>query len=162
MAAFSSWLKKKGIDWPRNLWAGTSITTQGTTSRINSLLKVGDDNTIRFLSVEPQRENIDLTKWLPRLDWLIQGGESGHNAHAFHLEWALEMIAQCKEARVPYFLKQCGSKVFFHGQRVELSNSHGGVWSEWPVQKLRVRQMPKVPHHPRNSERKKCTKTNHK
>ena len=77
MAKFSSWLKGLGITWPENLWAGTSVTTQVTTSRIDSLLKVGDERTIRFLSVEPQIEPIDLRVWLPKLDWVIQGGESG-------------------------------------------------------------------------------------
>ena len=50
MAKFSKWLDQ---DWPENLWAGTSITTQRTTSRIKHLLRVGNDETIRFLSVEP-------------------------------------------------------------------------------------------------------------
>jgi protein gp37 len=77
MAQFSDMLKAKGAHWPKNLWAGTSITTQGTTSRIRHVLRVGDESTIRFLSVEPQRAEIDLREWLPRLDWVIQGGESG-------------------------------------------------------------------------------------
>ena len=47
-------------DLARELWAGTGITTQTTTSRIDSLLKVGDETTCRFLSVEPQVEPIDL------------------------------------------------------------------------------------------------------
>ena len=45
MATFSSGLKGLGITWPKNLWAGTSVTTQVTTSRIDSLLKVGDQRT---------------------------------------------------------------------------------------------------------------------
>ena len=77
MAQFSDMLKAKGVKWPENLWAGTSITTQGTTSRVNHLLRVGDNSTVRFLSVEPQHGEIDLGQWLPRLDWVIQGGESG-------------------------------------------------------------------------------------
>ena len=30
MAEFSCWLAQRGIDWPGNLWTGTSITTQAT------------------------------------------------------------------------------------------------------------------------------------
>src|SRR5438874_5293025 len=45
MVQFSDLLNSKGITWPRNLWAGTSITTQGTTSRIKNLLRVGNDDT---------------------------------------------------------------------------------------------------------------------
>jgi len=66
MAQFSQWLEKQGHTWPDNLWAGTSITGQASTSRINSLLKAGNEQTIRFLSVEPQAEPIKLSKWLPK------------------------------------------------------------------------------------------------
>ena len=40
MANFSSWLRGLGTTWPENLWAGTSVTTQLTISRIDSLRKV--------------------------------------------------------------------------------------------------------------------------
>ncbi len=142
MAQFSSMLKHKGIGWPKNLWAGTSITTQGTTSRIKNLLQVGDENTIRFLSVEPQREKIDLGEWLSRLDWVIQGGQSGRSARPFHLEWALDLMGQCKNVGVAYFLKQLGSMVFSENQKLRFRDSHAGDWSEWPKE-ARVRQMPK-------------------
>src|SRR5258706_607056 len=82
------------------------------------LFRVGDERTIRFLSVEPQREQITLTKWLPRLDWLIQGGESGPNARTFELEWAVGLIGQCKTAGVAYFLKQLGRAVYAKGERL--------------------------------------------
>ena len=141
MAQFSDFLRAEGIAWPENLWAGTSITTQATTTRIKSLLKVGDEGTTRFLSVEPQYEPIDLSAWLTTLDWVIQGGESGHDARPFHVEWALELIRQCVAADVPYFLKQLGSMACIRGQRLRLADHHGGDWSEWPAA-IRVREMP--------------------
>jgi hypothetical protein len=141
MAEFSAILKEKGIGWPKNLWAGTSITTQGTTSRIKHLLQVGDESTVRFLSVEPQRADISINDWLPQLDWVIQGGESGRSAWPFHLEWARALIEQCKEARVAYFLKQLGSAVFSGEQRLRFHDGHAGDWSEWP-EEFRVREMP--------------------
>lgn len=146
MAKFSDFLLSECIGWPDNLWAGTSITTQATTSRIRHLLRVGDDRTIRFLSVEPQYESMDLSAWLPRLDWVIQGGESGHGANPFHIEWALDLIQQCGAADVPYFLKQIGTLVHLSGERIHLGDHHGGDWSEWP-EAIRVRQMPIVPAH---------------
>ncbi len=142
MALFFDILKAKGVRWPVNLWVGTSITTQGTTSRITHLLRVGDESTIRFLSVEPQHGKIDLGPWLPRLDWVIQGGESGRSPHPFHLEWALDLMEQCKEANVAYFLKQLGSAVFSNGRRLTFADNHVGDWSEWP-EEIRVRQMPR-------------------
>jgi protein gp37 len=144
MAQLSRWLVGEGIAWPENLWAGTSITSQATTSRIRHLVRVGDERTVRFLSVEPQVEAIDLSAWLPGLDWVIQGGESGHRARPFHVEWALDMIDQCERADVPLFLKQLGTAVCRRGSRLTLADNHGGDWTEWP-EYLRVRRMPIQP-----------------
>jgi len=141
MAEFSDWLKQQDIGWPINLWAGTSVTTATTTTRIDDLLKVGDKNTLHFLSVEPQWESIDLRPWLPKLDWVIQGGESGKQAKRFQLEWAREMRKHCADARVAYFLKQLGACALDGEKRVELKARHGDNWHEWP-EDLRVRKMP--------------------
>jgi protein gp37 len=143
MAQFSAWLTAKEIEWPGNLWAGTSITTQATTTRIESLLKVGNSETIRFLSVEPQIEPIDLGKWLPMLSWVIQGGESGRKARPFEIAWAVDLSEQCKASHVPYFLKQLGSVVYRDGTRMEFTDNHAGDWSEWP-KSIRRRQMPSM------------------
>jgi len=143
MAQLSAWLGDRGIGWPENLWAGTSITTQVTTSRINSLLRVGSETTTRFLSVEPQTEPVDLRSWLPGLDWVIQGGESGRQARPFDLAWADDLIDQCRTAQVPLFIKQLGAVVVSHGERLALRDGHGGDWAEWP-ERLRVRRMPKL------------------
>lgn len=141
MAEFSRWLEDRGQSWPRNLWAGTSITTQATTTRIKSLVKVGDKNTIHFLSVEPQIEEISLKAWLPQLDWVIQGGESGHKARPFDISWARSLIEQCRDYGVPYFLKQLGTVVHDRGKRLTFEDAHAGDWLEWP-QTLRIREFP--------------------
>ncbi|OJW13122.1 MAG: hypothetical protein BGO49_20200 [Planctomycetales bacterium 71-10] len=141
MAQFSSWLRHRGIEWPDNLWAGTSITTQATTSRIKNLLKVGTPRTTRFLSVEPQVESIDLRRWLPKLDWVIQGGESGRQARPFDMAWAVDLTGLCRAEGVSYFLKQLGSVVVRDGRRMSFEDGHAGDWSEWP-EEVRVREMP--------------------
>jgi protein gp37 len=142
MAKFSAWLAEHGISWPSHLWAGTSITEQKTTNRIKHLLSVGDSHTIRFLSVEPQVKPLDLTPFLPQVDWVLHGGESGHHARSFHVEWAVELLAACKQHGVPYFLKQLGSVVMRKGKRLTFGNAHASDWSEWP-QELTVREVPK-------------------
>ena len=141
MTKFSHWLEKQHTQWPYNLWVGTSITTRATTSRIGHLLEVGDGNTIRFVSVEPQYEPVDVTKSLSKLDWVIQGGESGHDAHAFEIGWSFDLKDQCQEYHVPYFLKQLGTVVVENGNRLRFDDHHGGDWSEWPKE-LRLREMP--------------------
>lgn len=44
-----------------------------------------------------------------KIDWVIVGGESGHNARPMHPEWAISIRNQCKEVKVPFFFKQWGS-----------------------------------------------------
>ena len=142
MAKFSAWLSEQGILWPAHLWVGTSITEQKTTSRIQPLMKVGGSETIRFLSVEPQVGPLDLTPFQPEVDWVLHGGESGHHASPFQIEWAVELLAACKQHGVPYFLKQLGSVVMQKGERLTFGHSHASDWSEWP-QGLAVREVPK-------------------
>lgn len=142
MAEFSAWLADQGVPWPMNLWAGTSITTITTTRRIDELLKVGTEATIHYLSLEPQLESVDLRPWLPRLDWVIQGGESGRQPREFDITWTMEMHQACQEARTAFFLKQLGAYAFRGEERIRLRDRHGADWTEWPDDVPRVRQMP--------------------
>lgn len=142
MADFSAWLLDQGVHWPANLWAGTTVTTANTAFRIDELLKVGDAKTIRFLSVEPQLGPLDLHPWLPRLDWIIQAGESGKEARPFDVAWAQEMFEHCQETGTPYFLKQLGANAIRGDEPIVLRNGHGSDWSEWPDDVPKVRQMP--------------------
>ena len=142
MAKFSAWLMERGIPWPNNLWAGTSITSRNTTRRIAPLVGVGNERTIHFLSVEPQWQAIDLSPWLPQLGWVIQGGQSAKKK-VFDTAWARDVRDQCNAANVPYFLKQLGSHVIHGGYRIKFEDGHGGDWDEWPSD-LCVRQMPHV------------------
>lgn len=146
MARFSEWLAQRNVEWPGNLWAGTSITTRSSTTRIKHLLRVGNSDTIHFLSVEPQWESIDLSRWLPEIDWVIQGGHAGNHQHPFAIEWADEMREQCADFGVALFLKQLGSCVTIEGEKIHGHRGHGGDWSKWPP-RLRVRQMPRIPDY---------------
>jgi protein gp37 len=48
----------------------------------------------------------------PRLSWILVGGESGPGARPFNVSWARAVIAQCKAAGVPVFVKQLGALPF--------------------------------------------------
>lgn len=147
MAEFAAWLKAEhDIDWPANLWPGTSITSKASLKRIDGLLKVPSDR--RFLSVEPLIEAIDISPWLkcPEIscpDGLagceflhlgpspialaIIGGESDqppHEARSFDLQWARDLIRDCSMAGMKAFLKQLGS------DPIESEPDDG---PEWPV-----------------------------
>ena len=141
MGEFSAWLEDWDTLWPENLWAGTTITTQGTTSRLEALAKVGNDKTIRFASVEPQLEELDLERYLPGLDWVIQGGESGADPRPFDTRWARKLRDECRAAGVAYFLKQLGAHALDEGEPLALHDGHGGDWDEW-AKDLRVREVP--------------------
>jgi len=92
---------------PENVIFGTSPVNQETYKNLKKhLLEV---NGKRFLSIEPQLADIDLGD-LSGIHWVIQGGESGHHARPFNLDWAYKMQAQCKEQGVPYFFKQIDKK----------------------------------------------------
>lgn len=89
---------------PKNVMYGTSPVDQGTAYKlVNQLLKV---NGKKFLSVEPQLGSISLLHWLPKIDWVIQGGESGHHKRPFNTDWAREIKYECEITGVPYFFKQ--------------------------------------------------------
>jgi protein gp37 len=46
---------------------------------------------------------------LPRLDWVVVGGESGPGARPMQPEWAESLRDQCAAAGVPFLFKQWGS-----------------------------------------------------
>jgi len=48
---------------------------------------------------------------MPRLDWVIVGGESGTAARPMHPDWARSLRNQCTAAQVPFFFKQWGEWV---------------------------------------------------
>lgn len=82
----------------------------------------------------------------PGLSWVVQGGESGPGARPFDLAWARRTRDQCREAHVPYFLKQLGAnamEVTAAGTAWDpcLIDRKGGDMREWPTD-LRVRMWP--------------------
>lgn len=131
-----------------NCWIGTSVATQANCDEfIPRLLSCRGLGSFLFLSVEPQIERVDLSRFLfpaPVVDWVIAGGESkqGHgDPREFHLEWARLLKHQCREAKVPFFLKQLGSNARYGGKRFHTRDSHGGDWNEWPLD-CHVRECP--------------------
>jgi len=117
----TTWLPR----WPlRNVHVGVTAGTQETANqRIPLLLKTPAAK--HWVSIEPLLESIDLlatpagdilcrcegclnTTPDTRLDWVVVGGESGHQARPMHPEWARSLRDQCKTAGVPFFFKQHG------------------------------------------------------
>lgn len=102
-----------------HIWIGTSVENQEQADkRIPELLQV--PAAVRFLSCEPLLGPLDLEDlayeaagpvWAGYnrlVDWVIVGGESGHNARPMHPDWARKIRNQCVEAGVPFLFKQWG------------------------------------------------------
>ncbi len=91
----------------RNIWVGTSITNQATAdARLPWLSKVC--STIHFVSAEPLLEEVDLSRWIWDIDWVIVGGESGTRPmyRPMDSRWALLIRDQCQDAGIAFFFKQ--------------------------------------------------------
>ena len=95
---------------------------------------------VRFVSAEPLLEDLGSIN-LKGINWLIVGGESGHGARPFQLDWARTLIRECKRQQVACFVKQVGRQPWDGGQRLKLASAKGGDPSEWTVD-IRVREYP--------------------
>lgn len=123
----------ESFTWPLpNVWLGVSIENQEAAGeRIPLLLQT--PAAVRFLSIEPLLEYIDLGRafpcgyycdetvghvdhpfWSrvnPSIDQVIVGGESGPNARPMHVDWVRSIREQCVTAGVPFFFKQWGEYI---------------------------------------------------
>jgi protein gp37 len=121
-----------------NVWLGCSVEDQKWADiRIPALLETPAK--VRFISAEPLIGAVDLNgQWLdgecaecqgagtkgwdewqcivcagegtlPRLHWVIAGGESGPGARPMHPDWARLLRDQCTGAGVPFLFKQWGA-----------------------------------------------------
>ncbi len=123
MVQFNQWLRKNFLtDIPRNVWAGTSVTKNTNLKRVDELLGVGDEKTVRFLSLEPLWEEVSLAGKLDGIHWVIVGGESrqGSSTKEFRCEWARRLRDECAEAHVPFFLKQLGANASASKRGIEV------------------------------------------
>lgn len=126
MAEFSKLFKKfYGFQIPNNIWMGTSIEDNLTTWRIRELRKVKCYT--KFISFEPLLEDIDRVD-LSGIDWVIIGGESGHDFRPVKKEWIEDLIRQCKRQDVKVFFKQWGGLRPKSGGRT----INGRKYSEYP------------------------------
>ena len=114
------------LDWPDNVWMGTSVETQKYTFRIDELRQT--DAAVKFLSLEPllgPLKNLNLSG----INWVIVGGESGPGARPMDKQWVIDIRNQCQEAQVPFFFKQWGGVRKKEAGRL----LEGRTWDEMPL-----------------------------
>ena len=92
--------------WSNNIWMGVSVENNEVISRIEFLRNIKAK--IKFLSLEPLLGPLhDLN--LRNIDWVIVGGESGHNALPMKKEWVLSIKEQAEVQGSAFFFKQWGT-----------------------------------------------------
>jgi protein gp37 len=95
------------LKWTHNIWMGVSVEEQKVQNRIDFLRET--NARVKFLSLEPLIGPLpDLN--LDKIDWVIVGGESGHNPRPMDADWVIDIQEQCQKADVAFFFKQWGGK----------------------------------------------------
>ena len=162
-----------------NVWLGVSMEDQQRANeRITHLLQT--PAAVRFLSCEPLLWPVNLEPFFQYepfhenykmtfgsgdfrgIDWVIAGGESGPGARPCNVSWIRDIVKQCKDAAVPCFVKQVGSKICENASdgpavrswgdaivqkngdfvQIHLKDRKGGDLNEFPDD-LKVREYPK-------------------
>lgn len=91
--------------YPSNVWLGVTVEHPDYKFRIDDLRET--HTKVKFLSCEPLLGDLGELD-LSGIDWVICGGESGHNARPCHPDWVRNIQRQCVEQNVPFFFKQWG------------------------------------------------------
>lgn len=97
-----------GLNWPENVWMGTTVEDQGAAEvRLPYLANIPAK--VRFISAEPLLGPLNIRQWLGNsIDWVITGGESGAHARPSSPTWFRSLLEDCTAAGVPYHFKQWG------------------------------------------------------
>lgn len=97
------------LKWTKNIWMGVSVENEEYTCRIDDLSET--EAAVKFLSIEPLIGEVK-TLNLKKIDWVIVGGESGHQARPVKKEWIEVVKEECVKSNVPFFFKQWGKPKF--------------------------------------------------
>lgn len=94
---------------PSNVALGVTIANQEEAERdLPKAISVKQGLGIKrlFVSMEPLLSRVDMRPWLPWIDLVIVGGESGRDARSMPDEWATTIKLDCQMAGVPFHFKQ--------------------------------------------------------
>lgn len=114
------------LDWPANLWLGTSVEDARVIRRIDFLRNTPAH--LKFVFCEPLLGPLDDLN-LDGIGWVSVAGESGPDHRPMQAAWATSLRDQCVAAGVPFYFKQWGGRTAKAAGR-ELE---GHVWNEMPV-----------------------------
>jgi protein gp37 len=123
------------LQWPPNVWMGTSVEDERVVERLNLLR--GCDADVLFVSFEPligpvAEEAADLD--LSGFDWAIVGGESGPNEDRREMahEWVWPIRRACMQQDVAFFFKQSSAAQPEQGQALRCPDGVRREFREMP------------------------------
>ncbi len=129
------YISSRYLGYPyRNIWVGVTCENQDQADK-RILYLLNTPVAVRFVSIEPMLGLIDLTtikgrkgksfyldvlsgdeygvkgrKAIPKLDWVIAGGETGPGARYLHENWLMDMVYQCRKNNTPFFFKRVSGR----------------------------------------------------
>lgn len=96
--------------WPwGNVWLGPTAEDQAHFDRRWRVLS-DVPAVVHFISYEPALGPLVLPSSGPLPEWIICGGETGVGARTMKRRWARELMAECEERKVAFFMKQMTNK----------------------------------------------------
>ena len=101
-------------DWGdgyENVWLGTSAEDQPNYNRRWPKLRAIPAK-VHFISYEPALGPLSPSEYdedsLP--DWIICGGETGNGSRFMKKRWARNLLQECQDAKIAFFMKQMTDK----------------------------------------------------
>jgi len=90
---------------PKNAWIGTTIGARNRLFRLNQLRRINAK--ILWVSFEPLLEDLGEFS-LQGIEWVVVGGESGHNPRPMRAEWAENIRRIAERDGAAFYFKQLG------------------------------------------------------
>jgi protein gp37 len=101
--------RRSAREWNRildRLWVGVTVELQRYDDRLEVLRQVDVDH--KWVSLSPLLGPMRLNGYINDLDWVYVGGESGTRARPMHPGWATDVLEECREAHIPFYLVSRG------------------------------------------------------
>ena len=93
--------------WPLdNVWFGVTAENQKRYDERWSILGNDIPSKLKFVSIEPALEYVNIDIFAPWPDWVIWGPETGPGKRPYKDEWAESVYEQCREKNIPFFDKR--------------------------------------------------------
>lgn len=140
MQSIVSCLRRVFGEWNmEHIWHGVTIEDGRVWHRLEQLKRTPSSK--RFVSFEPLIGEVP-SSGLFGIDWVIIGGESGPRARHIPMITAANIVEQCEDYKIRYFVKQLGAA---WAKDNESTTRKGDDVKEWPTW-ARVQEFPQWQH----------------